>query len=78
MQEAAENPGRYGGKYVGRKYDKANRCDIWVILDDDPDNVPEPVDVLVHVTPKKCYGIGHARYWINEDGTVDREYLARK
>lgn len=35
-------------------------------------------DILCQAKPDKVYGIGRARYWINEDGTINREYFNRK
>lgn len=75
MKLAAEKPGRYGGRYVGRlDAKKVNGKwidgDFIVLDDDDPDAVPKHVDVLAQVTPTKVYAIGGARNYLREDGTV--------
>lgn len=73
MQAATEKPGRYGGRYVARQYDRAAKADRYLVLaDDDPDlyRDDESLDVLAQCTPKTAYGIGRARHWINEDGTI--------
>jgi hypothetical protein len=74
-QLATSKPGRYGGRYVARRYDRASGSDLFVTLeDDDPDTVADGWDVLAQVTPSKVYGIGHARNYIRPDGTVDYNY----
>lgn len=71
-------PGRYGGRYVGRKYDRKAKRDVFLILDDDdPETIPDDVDVLAHVYRGKVCPIGRARYWLNADGTVDFSFLER-
>lgn len=73
---AQHDPGRYGGRYVARQY--VNGQDEFVVLeDDDPEKYrdDENIDVIAHVTAEAAHGIGHARHWINSDGTVDREYF---
>lgn len=73
MVMAAESPGRYGGRYVGRRYNQATREDEYEILDDDDPELyrnDKALDILAQVTPTKVYGIGHARYWITADGDV--------
>lgn len=71
MQAAAEKPGRYGGRYVGRRYDKANNEDLLVILDDDdPKTVPDEIDVLCHVTPGRVLPVGRMRHFMDDQGNV--------
>lgn len=76
MTLAGERPGRYGGRYVAWLENSALKphCGAWVILDDDdPDKYRHIVilDIVAYVTPYRCYGVGRARHWITEDGTVD-------
>ena len=84
MQLAAKSPGLYGGRYVVRHYDKVAQKTIYSIWhDDDPDDVKlrsdkSKYDVMAHCQPKKCYGIGHCRNWINENGTIDHAFFDRK
>lgn len=71
MKLAAKKPGRYGGRYVGRRYLKVEKRDEFVVLaDDDPSTVPKDVDVLAQVTPYTVYPIGRARFYLLADGTV--------
>lgn len=74
MQAAAERPGRYTGRYVARKYDKAAERTVFMVLDDDDPDLyrdDESLDILAQCRPDKVYGIGSARNWINEDGSLD-------
>jgi len=85
MVAAKEKPGRYGGLYVGRYYDKKNKVTVFAILaDDDPDTyhketvtlldgskMPKEFDVMAQATPKRVYPIGFARTYLLPDGTVD-------
>lgn len=71
MQAAAEKPGRYGGRHVGRRYDKAAGKTVFVVLeDDDWDLVPDDVDVLAQCTPQCVNSIGPAARYLRSDGTV--------
>lgn len=36
---------------------------------------PSAVDILAHCKPDKVFPIGHARHWINEDGTINRSHF---
>jgi hypothetical protein len=79
MAKSHTSPGRYGGLYVGRRYDRNAKRDVFLILeDDDPETVPNDIDVLAHVYKGKVCPIGHARYWLGEDGTVDFSPLVRR
>lgn len=72
MVAAAENPGRYGGRYVGRYYDRKAKDDVFVVLDDDdPETVPEHIDVLAQCCPKKVNPIGGAGTFLKADGSVE-------
>jgi len=81
MGLAASNPGPNGGRYVGRKYNKKTQKGEYIILEtDNPDELhamkdwkSNKLDVFAHVLPTKCYGIGYARNWLNQDGTVHFE-----
>lgn len=80
MALAATKPGPYGGRYVGRKYDRRKKEDRYLILPtDDPEDPrvrdDRELDVFAHCRPETAYGLGHARYWILADGSVDREYF---
>jgi hypothetical protein len=68
MSLAANNPGRYGGRYVARR---DNRDGFFVMDDDDPEQIPDDVDVLAQVTPKAVYPIGRARNYLLSDGRVE-------
>ena len=73
MQLAAQSPGRYGGRYVARKWNaQRQQTEFFVLDDDDPERYrdDEALDILAQVTPTKVYGIGRARHWLREDGTV--------
>ena len=82
MEAAREKPGRYGGRYVSRRWDKKQQCDVYEVLDDDdPEKVRDKKrdwDIIAQCLPSKVYGIGGARHWINLDGTVDRKYFEAK
>jgi hypothetical protein len=65
---AAGEMGPYGGLYVGRM--EPTGYPVVVLDHDDPELVPDDVDVIAQVTPAAVYGIGRARSWLNEDGTV--------
>jgi hypothetical protein len=79
MELAKLNPGRYGGRYVGRIYNRETKQDEYVICeDDDPkrfneggDLFNDKLDILAQCTPTKCYGIGRWRNFVNADGSVD-------
>lgn len=76
MRLAAESPGRYGGRYVARRYNAETQLDEFLILDgDDPEDYPEDpedtLDILAHVAPDEVRPVGSARHWLNRDGTVD-------
>jgi hypothetical protein len=81
MQMAAQLPSRYGGRYVTRKYHKKTGKDINIILADDNPEMPEArdpkLDIFALARPDCVYGLGHARCWVNRDGTLDRDYLNR-
>lgn len=73
MKAAATKPGRYGGRYVAERYNhKTKKRDVIVLDDDDPElyRDDETLDIFAQATPAKVYGIGRARYWLAEDGTV--------
>ena len=69
---AKEKPGRYGGRYVARRYNRKERKTEWFVLDDDDPDVyrdDESLDVIAQVTPTAVNAIGRARHWLREDGT---------
>lgn len=66
MTLAAESPGRYGGRYVARN----TQDEIVVLDDDDPETVADDIDVLAQVTPDRVWAVGHARGYLNDDGSV--------
>ncbi|MHC4406868.1 MAG: hypothetical protein ACYTG0_45205 [Planctomycetota bacterium] len=66
MKKAKQMPGRYGGRYVARN----NAGIVRVLTHDDPDLLGEEWDVIAHCTPDKVLPIGHARNWLNDDGSV--------
>lgn len=73
MAAARENPGRYGGRYVGRRYDKKIKKTIFMVLDDDDPDLyrdDEKLDILAQCMPHKVHPIGRARHYIKEDGSV--------
>lgn len=71
MQLAKTKPGRYGGRYITRHYDKKTKQDVISIHDDDdPETLPEELDALAHARPDGISGIGRMRHFINSDGTV--------
>jgi hypothetical protein len=73
MQAAAEKPGRYGGRYVARRYNRReDRTEFLVLEDDDPIlyQDDETLDILAQVTPTKVLGVGHMRDFLAEDGKV--------
>jgi len=75
---AVSKPGRYGGRYVAERYNpNTKRQDVIVLDDDDPDRYrdDETLDIFAQATPTKVYGIGRARHWLLEDGTV-RSFLS--
>lgn len=72
MQAATEKPGRYGGRYVGRRFNKTTRASEFVILDDDDgDEVPDDVDVVAQCTSERVNPIGAAARYLQADGTVN-------
>jgi hypothetical protein len=79
MQLAAEKPGKYGGRYVGRRYDKKANIDRYVICDDDdpegPESQDQTLDIFALARPDDVFGLGHFRYFINRDGTINRDYF---
>lgn len=77
--KASVKPGRYGGRYVARIYRPLLGDRFIVLDDDDPDVYREDIilDVICQATPKKVYGLGHARNWINTDGTIDYGFFGR-
>ena len=66
MAAAADSPGRYGGRYVARTLDGEGL----VICDDDPETVPDDLDVIAQCTPDVVHPIGRAQQWLREDGSV--------
>lgn len=66
MRSAKEAPGRYGGRYVARGPNEK----LVVLPDDDPDTLPSEFDVLAQCTPDRVYPVGHARTWLNDDGST--------
>jgi len=72
-QEAArQRPGRYGGRYVARDNDGI----VEVLTHDDPDRLDrDHWDVIAHCTPEAVYPVGRARYWLNDDGTINEAAL---
>ena len=79
MAAAKTAPGPYGGRYVGRLFNKEKQETEFLDLGtDDMEEVEKAhpgVDVLVQCRPDKTYPMGAARRWIKEDGTVNHEYL---
>jgi hypothetical protein len=76
MDAAKTKPGRYGGRYVARKYDRKLGADVYLVLeDDDPAKYARKtsLDIFAQAVPDKVHPIGRARWWLNEDGTV-REF----
>lgn len=71
MEFAKRNPGRYGGRYVGR-HQVDGRTEFLILADDDPslDYGPD-IDILAQVTPHAVHAIGGARFYLRVDGTVD-------
>lgn len=70
--EAAQHPGRYGGRYVGRRWNKrTKRSDFLILDDDDPDKIPADVDVLAIAKPDVIHPLGGAGRFIQPDGTID-------
>ena len=82
-REAAKTePGPYGGRYVGRQYNKKTEQTEFLDLGTDDSEVTDKthpnVDVLVQCKPQVVYPFGRAQLWIKRDGTVDRDYLNGK
>jgi len=79
---ATEKPGPYGGRYVARRYDRKAKKDVYIVCKTDDPNGKESkddsLDILCHVRPDACYGIGFARNYVNLDGTIDRSFFERK
>lgn len=78
MTAAADKPGRYGGRYVGRRYNRAERRDDVFILDDDDPELyrdDETLDLIAQVTPKAVLPMGRCRYWLNSDGSINWGYF---
>lgn len=76
MELAKIAPGRYGGRYVGRVYNRTAKRDEFVICDDDdPEKYHNDsdcdLDILAQATPTKIHPIGGARNYINADGTIE-------
>lgn len=73
MRAAAAKPGRYGGRYVARRYDRVAETDVFMVCDDDdPDayRADESIDILAHVIPTEVRPLGYARTYLQSDGTV--------
>lgn len=75
MKAAAERPGRYGGRYVSRWYDRQKNVDVYEVLeDDDPEKYRgrkwEKHDIFAQVTSAQVYPLGRARYWLDGQGRV--------
>ena len=78
MTVAMQSPGPHGGVYVGRWPNGSLEImtdSIGEGIHPEPPRWPEDFDVIAHVTPERVAGIGHARYWLNEDGTLDYSYF---
>jgi len=71
------DPGPYGGRYVVRSMSETENPDdeYQVFQSDDPNELPDNLSAIAHCTKDKVAGIGHSRYYVNEDGTIDREYF---
>ncbi len=73
MKLASTQPGRYGGRYVARRYNKLTKSDEFLVLgDDDPElfKDDESLDILAQATPKCILPFGQARTWLGKDGSV--------
>ena len=73
MKLAGESPGPYGGRYISR-----TTGDEFIVLDgDDPEVYKgDAHDIYAHVTPEMVYPIGHARGYLEEDGSINWDALA--
>lgn len=82
MADAKIKPGRYGGRYVSRRFDKATKRDVYEVMKNDDPRTKDAqninIDILAQVMPTKVIPIGRARYWINQDGTINREYFGEQ
>lgn len=80
MQAAGEKAGLHGGRYVAEQARKGTETlftphdpPMFVVLDDDDPKLYNDrldLDIHAHCTPTKCYGIGRARHYIMEDGSI--------
>lgn len=71
MREAAASPGTYGGRYVGRRYNRKANRDEYDVTDDDPEGPAgrdESFDIFAHVSPTEVRPMGRARYWLDARG----------
>lgn len=74
MKAAAEKPGKHGGRYVARRFNKTTQHTEWMILDDDDFELyraDESLDIVAQATPKRIYPMGPARNWLNADGSTN-------
>ena len=74
MQVAAKKPGRYGGRYVARRYNRGQkRTEFLILASDDPDAYRDEldIDILAQATPDAIHAIGCARHYIHADGHLE-------
>lgn len=74
MDLAAKSPGKYGGRYVARTYNRsAKRTEFLVLAGDDPDAYRDELDldILAQAMPTHINAIGAARQYIHADGHLE-------
>ena len=71
MRAAADQPGRFGGRYVARRIN-GDQNEFHVLGDDDPNKyaADSEWDVIAQATPTEVHGIGRARCYLHRDCTV--------
>lgn len=74
METAAKAPGKYGGRYVARTYNRsAQRTEFLILASDDPDAYrdEQDIDILAQAMPDRINAIGSARSYIYPDGHLE-------
>jgi len=74
MTLSKEEPGRYGGRYIFRDSKEA----YIIHKDDDPEALTEEEKDMVwaHCQADTTHAVGgYSKYYLNEDGTIDWDWL---